>query len=97
MPAQPSVWTVTAASDTQELVSPPDFFTANSEKILAAIGPVGGDVPVASTSVLGTVRVGNGLSIDGQGILSITTALADTLTQRIQDKLGSFALQAGSG
>ena len=37
------------------------------------------DIPIATTSVVGGIKIGGGLSIDGAGIVSITTATSNTL------------------
>ncbi len=47
------------------------------------------DLPVASTSTAGTIKVGNGLSITNDGTLSVTTATYYTGTSDPVDTLGA--------
>lgn len=47
------------------------------------------DIPIATTSTAGTIKVGNGLSISDNGTLSVTTATYYTGTSDPVDTLGA--------
>jgi hypothetical protein len=65
--------TVTPVSDQLRKVS------YNAQGLITASTSVaGGDLPVATSSVVGAVRPGTGLSVDGSGVLNHTNSVAGT-------------------
>ena len=65
-------------------------YEAPLQEVISAVGS-SYQLPIASTDTLGGIKVGEGLSIDGDGILSLDTSITQTIETHTQ-QLGGISL-----